>query len=60
MRQFEIGWANLPAPAGRRPIRAIPVEVKVGRREGLPSSCVANLDNVRTGARQWLDSVREL
>jgi mRNA interferase MazF len=25
-------------------IRAIPVEVRVGRREGLPSSCVANLD----------------
>jgi mRNA interferase MazF len=37
-------------------IRAIPVEVKVGRREGLPSSCVANFDNVRTVARQWLDS----
>jgi mRNA interferase MazF len=80
MRQFEIWWANLPAPAGRRPvlllsrndayqylgklivaeitttIRAIPVEVKLGRREGLPSSCVANLDNIRTTARQWLDS----
>jgi mRNA interferase MazF len=37
-------------------IRAIPVEVKLGRREGLPSSCVANLDNVRTVARPWLDS----
>src|SRR5580700_209481 len=80
MRQFEIWWANLPAPAGRRPvlllsrndayqylnkfivaeitttIRAIPVEVRVGRREGLPSLCVANFDNVRTVARQWLDS----
>jgi mRNA interferase MazF len=80
VRQFEIWWANLPAPAGRRPvlllsrndayqylskfivaeittnIRAIPVEVRLGRREGLPSSCVANLDNVRTVARQWLDS----
>ncbi len=80
MRQFEIWWANLPAPAGRRPvlllsrndayqylskfivaeittnIRAIPVEVRLGRREGLPSSCVANLDNVRTVARQGLDS----
>jgi mRNA interferase MazF len=80
VRQFEIWWANLPAPAGRRPvlllsrndayqylnkfvvaeitttIRSIPVEVKVGRREGLPSSCVANLDHIRTVARQWFDS----
>jgi mRNA interferase MazF len=80
MRQFEIWWANLPTPAGRRPvlllsrndayrylskfivaeiattIRAIPVEVKLGRREGLPSSCIANLDKIRTTARQWLDS----
>ena len=80
MRQFEIWWANLPAPAGRRPvlllsrndaygylskfvvaeitttIRTIPVEVRLGRREGLPSPCVANLDNIRTAARQWLDS----
>jgi mRNA interferase MazF len=80
VRQFEIGWADLPAPAGRRPVlllsrndayqylnkfivaeitttvRAIPVEVKLGRREGLPSGCVANLDNIRTAARQWLDS----
>ena len=80
MRQFEVWWANLPAPAGRRPvlllsrndayrylskfivaeitttIRTIPVEVRAGRREGLPSSCVANFDNIRTIARQWLDS----
>lgn len=80
MRQFEIWWANLPAPARRRPvlllsrndayqylskfiaaeitttIRNIPVEVKLGRREGLPSPCVANLDNIRTIARQRLDS----
>jgi mRNA interferase MazF len=80
VRQFEVWWANLPLPVGRRPvlllsrndaylylnkfivaeitttIRAIPVEVKVGQREGLPSPCVANLDNIRTVARQWLDS----
>ena len=80
MRQFEIWWANLPPPAGRRPVlllsrndayqylnkfvvaeitttvRTISVEVKLGRREGLPSVCVANLDNIRTAARQWLDS----
>ena len=71
MRQFEIWWANLPAPAGRRPvlllsrndayqylgkfvvaeiattIRAIPVEVRLGSREGLSLPCVANLDNLR-------------
>lgn len=80
MRQFEIWWANLPAPAGRRPvlllsrndayrylskfvvaeitttIRTIPVEVRVGRREGLPTACVANLDNIRMAARPWLDA----
>jgi mRNA interferase MazF len=80
VRQFEIWWANLPGPAGRRPvlllsrndayqylnkftvaeitttIRAIPVEVRVGRREGLPSSCAVNLDNIRTASRKWLDS----
>ena len=80
MRQFEIWWANLPAPAGRRPvlllsrndayqylgkfvvaeisttIRAIPVEVRLGSREGMSSPCVANLDKLRTAARQWLDS----
>jgi mRNA interferase MazF len=37
-------------------IRAIPVEVRIGKREGLPSPCVANLDNIRTVARHWLDS----
>lgn len=80
MRQYEIWWANLPMPAGRRPVlllsrgdayqylskfivaeitttvRAIPVEVHLGRAEGMPQSCVANLDNLRTVARSWLDS----
>jgi mRNA interferase MazF len=80
VKQFEIWWANLPGPAGRRPvlllsrndayqylnkfiaaeitttIRVIPVEVRVGRREGLPSVSVVNLDNIRTIARQWLES----
>ena len=78
MRQFEIWWADLPAPVGRRPvlllsrndayqylskfivaeitttIRGIPVEVRVGRREGLPAACVANLDNIRMAAKPWL------
>lgn len=80
MRQYEIWWANLPKPAGRRPvlllsrndaysylskfiaaeitttIRAIPVEVALGKREGLPSLCAANLDNIRTVARERLES----
>lgn len=80
MKQFEIWWARLPAPAGRRPvlllsrndayqylnkfivaeitttIRAIPVEVKLGRKEGLPSAYVANLDKVRSVAKVWLES----
>ncbi len=37
-------------------IRTILVEVRVGRREGLPSACVANLDNIRMAARLWLDA----
>ena len=37
-------------------IRSIPVEVRMGSREGLSSRCVANLDNLRTAARPWLDS----
>ena len=80
MKQFEIWWAALPPPAGRRPvlllsrndayaylnkfiaaeitttIRSIPVEVRLGRREGLPSPCVANLDNLRTISRPVLDA----
>ena len=37
-------------------VRAIPVEVRMGKREGLSQACVANLDNIRTVARQWLES----
>ncbi len=71
MRQFELRWANLPRPAGRRPVlllsrtpayeylqkvlvvevttrvRGIPQEIALGKREGLPRACVANLDTVR-------------
>ncbi|MBZ5622669.1 MAG: type II toxin-antitoxin system PemK/MazF family toxin [Acidobacteriia bacterium] len=78
MRQFEIWWADLPRPAGRRPvlllsrddaysylnkfvvveitttIRAIPVEVLLGPRDGLPKPCVANCDNLRTVSRSAL------
>ncbi len=78
MRQYEIWWADLPAPAGRRPVllltrdsayeylntfivaevtsrvRRIPQEVPLGRAEGLPASCVANLDRLRAVHRSLL------
>jgi mRNA interferase MazF len=78
LKQFEIWWADLPKPAGRRPvllltrddaysylnkfivaeitttIRNIPVEVRLGKRDGLPASCVANCDNLRTVSRDAL------
>jgi len=78
LKQFEIWWADLPKPAGRRPvllltrddgygylnkfivaeitttIRNIPVEVPLGKRDGLPAPCVANCDNLRTVTRDVL------
>lgn len=72
MRRGEVWWAELPAPAGRRPvvllsrneayavrelvivapitsrIRRIPTEVTLGRADGLPRRCVANLDTITT------------
>jgi mRNA interferase MazF len=78
MRRGEIWWAELPAPAGRRPvvllsrdeayavrelvtvapvttrIRNIPVEVPLGRGDGLPRRCVVNLDTVTTIPRRSL------
>jgi mRNA interferase MazF len=72
MKQFEIWWASLPEPVGRRPVlllgrtsgirylsrtlaaevtttvRGIPQEVALGRTEGLPRTCVANLDAARS------------
>ncbi len=72
MKRGEIWWANLPAPAGPRPvvllsrdsaytvrqliivapvttqIRNIPSEVTLGPNDGLPKSCVANLDTITT------------
>jgi mRNA interferase MazF len=37
-----------------RTIRGIPQEVRLGKREGLPQACVANLDNVHVIARNNL------
>ena len=75
MKQYEIWWASLPKPVGRRPVlllsrdeaytylnkflvveitttvRNIPVEILLGRREGLRRSCVANCDNLHTVRR---------
>jgi len=79
-RQFEIWWASIPDPVGRRPvlllgrtaafayltrvlavevtttIRGIPQEVMLGKREGLSTRCVANLDAMRTIPRASLVS----
>lgn len=72
MRRGEVWWADLPAPAGKRPvlllsrnqayavrdlvtvapvttrIRRIPTEVSLGIGDGLPKSCVVNLDTITT------------
>ncbi len=79
-RQFEIWWANLPKPIGRRPVlllsrddaysylnkfvaaeitttvRKIPVEVPLGKAEGLLKQCAVNCDNLRTIPKQLLES----
>lgn len=78
MRRAEVWWADLPPPAGSRPVviltrdavlssidsvvvalvtrtvRGLPTEVILGRRQGLPVRCVANLDNVLTVPRSRL------
>lgn len=70
MKQYELWWATLASPIGRRPVlllsrdgayeylnqvmvaqvtttvRGIPVEVPLGRAEGLGRKSVANLDSV--------------
>lgn len=37
-----------------RTVRQLPTEVILGRRQGLPGPCVANLDNVLTVPRERL------
>lgn len=78
MRRGDVWWADLPRPAGRRPvvlvsrdeayavralltvvpvttrIRQIPVEVPLGKDEGLPRKCVANADTIVTIPRNLL------
>jgi mRNA interferase MazF len=72
MRRGEVWWAELPKPAGRRPVvllsrneayqvrelvtvapltthaRRIPSEVGLDKRDGMPRTCVANLDTITT------------
>ena len=79
MRQYEIWWARLPEPIGRRPvllltrtpalhylnkvivveittrIREIPVELVLGRPEGLRRRSVANFDNTHVIAKATLE-----
>jgi len=78
MRRGEVWWAELPPPAGRRPVvllsrdeaypvrelvtvapvttrsRRIPTEVALGRGDGLPRRCVANLDTITTIPKRML------
>jgi mRNA interferase MazF len=80
MRRGEIWWADLPAPAGRRPVvllsrdeayairdfvtiaplttrvRKLPVEVPLGRKDGLPRSCVINADSITTVSKRCLSA----
>jgi len=72
VKRGEVWWADLPAPAGRRPVvllsrdaayavrtsitvapvtrtvRDIPVEVSLGREDGLRATCVVSLDDTTT------------
>jgi mRNA interferase MazF len=81
VKQYEIRWADLPPPIGRRPVlllsrtpafqylskvmvsevtttvRGIPQEVRLGRSEGLPRPCAANMDNVHVVPKSCLDEL---
>ena len=39
-----------------RTVRAIPTEVPLGKREGLPQRCAANADTVVTIPKIWLEA----
>ena len=78
MRRGEVWWAELPPPAGRRPVvllsrddaypvrelvtvapittrvRRIPTEASLGRADGLPRRCAANLDTITTIPKRML------
>jgi mRNA interferase MazF len=72
VRRGEVWWAELPEPAGRRPVvllsrddayairalvtvapvttrtRGIPVEVPLGKGDGMQRKCAVNLDTITT------------
>ena len=78
MRRGEVWWADLPSPAGRRPVvllsrneayaarelvaiapvttraRRIPTEIALDESDGLPKTCVANLDTITTINKRFL------
>jgi len=78
MHRGEVWWADLPQPAGKRPvlllsrevaykvrssitaavitrtIRSIPVEVLLGREDGMPAKCAVNLDEIITVPKSLL------
>jgi len=78
MQRGEVWWADLPLPAGKRPvlllsrevaykvrssitaavitrtIRSIPVEVLLGKEEGMPAKCAVNLDEIITVPKSLL------
>jgi mRNA interferase MazF len=80
VRQYELWWAELPEPIGRRPvllisrdgaydylarvmivevtttIRNIPVELSLGRHEGMRQRSVANFDNLHVVPKRALVS----
>ena len=80
MRRGEVWWADLLAPAGRRPVLIItrdsaiavrdavtvasitrtlwhiPVEVTLDTRDGMPTACVVNCDNLLTIPKNLLES----
>jgi mRNA interferase MazF len=78
MRRGEVWWAELPPPAGRRPVvllsrdeaytlrelvtiapvttrtRGLPVEVPLGKQDGMPKACAVNLDTITTIPKRCL------
>ena len=80
MRRGEMWWADLPPPAGHRPVLIttrdsaitvrdaltvapitrtfwhIPVEVSLDQRDGMPTACVVNCDNLLTIPKSLLQS----
>ena len=52
---YDVRTAITVAPITRT-IRDIPVEVRLGRSDGLPTECVVNLDDIMTIPKTLLES----